>query len=157
MTLRPPIFSGPTPVREGSIPIRIRNTNDPSAPGTLIVAKRKEIGLPVVGIAGRKRCTIILIEKALMNAELGFGRRVLGVMESHGISYEHSPSGIDTMSVVLRDEEIEHKTESVVEELRRTVEPDSIEVERELALIATVGQGMAFRIGVAARTAVWSV
>lgn len=139
------------PVRERKIPIRIRNTNDPGAPGTLIVAERESSDLPVAGIAGRTRCTSIFIEKALMNKELGFGRRVLGVLESHGVSYEHTPTGIDTMSVILRDEEIEGKIEAVVEEIRRSVEPDAIEVERGLGVIATVGQGMAYRVGVAAR------
>ncbi|MBN1422809.1 MAG: aspartate kinase [Planctomycetes bacterium] len=139
------------PVREGRIPIRIRNTNDPASPGTLIVPERKPTIHPVVGIAGRKRLTNISMEKALMNKERGFGRRVLGVFEGHGVNYEHSPTGIDTMSVVVRDEEIDHKIDAIVEEIRKTVEPDSVEVDRGLALIATVGEGMACRVGVAAR------
>jgi len=139
------------PVREQRIPIQIRNTNDPANPGTLIVSAREPSPHPVVGIAGRKRITNISIEKALMNKERGFGRRVLSVLEAHGVSYEHTPTGIDTMSIVVRDEEIEGRIEAVVDEIRKAVEPDSIEVDRGFALIATVGEGMAFRVGVAAR------
>ncbi|NBC11064.1 MAG: aspartate kinase [Planctomycetes bacterium] len=142
------------PVREAGIPVNIRNSNAPDEPGTMIV-RGDVTDLPrsgsITGIAGRKDFTVINIDKALMNAELGFGRRVLHVLEDSGISFEHMPSGIDTLGVVVSDAALAGKLEEVLEKLRVEVEPDHIEIDRDLALIATVGRGMAHTPGMAAK------
>jgi aspartate kinase len=144
------------PVREKGIPINIRNTNRPEDPGTRIVAERDPGHQVVVGIAGTKGFTVINIEKAMMNSEVGFGRRVLDVFEHLGISYEHTPTGIDTMSVVVSDKQLTgpdkvSKVDQIVEDLQATVKPDEIKVSPGMALIATVGQGMNHAVGTAAR------
>lgn len=138
------------PVRDKAIPINIRNTNDPEHPGTLIVADRDSGDQVVTGIAGKQGFHVIFIEKALMNEEVGFGRRVLDVFERLGISYEHTPSGIDTLSVVVSDQQIADKEAQVLEDLQ-VVKPDRIAVYRGLSLIATVGKGMNRAVGTAAR------
>lgn len=138
------------PVREPGIPINIRNTKAPGHPGTMILAERVSRE-PIVGIAGRKGFTMINIEKALMNKERGFGRRVLSVLEEYGISWELMPSGIDNLSVIVEDEELQKKTAAVLKSIRRTCQPDRVSVTTDLALIATVGQGMAGTVGIAAR------
>lgn len=144
------------PVRETGIPINIRNTNRPDDPGTMIVAERDAGAQVVVGIAGTKGFTVIALEKALMNTEVGFGRRVLDVFERLGISYEHTPTGIDSMSVVVADKQLANadgtsRLDQVLEDLQATVKPDVLKVHPGMALIATVGQGMAHAIGTAAR------
>ncbi len=138
------------PVREPGIPINIRNTKKPDHPGTMIVSERQSKE-PIVGIAGRKGFTMINIEKALMNKERGFGRRVLSVLEDFGVSWELMPSGIDNLSVIIEDEELQNRTNTIIKSIRRTCQPDKISVTPDLALIATVGQGMAGTVGVAAR------
>jgi aspartate kinase len=137
------------PASEAGIPIHIKNTNAPEAAGTRIVASRDTREPAIVGIAGKTGFTTIYLEKALMNQQRGFGRRVLEVLEAHDISYEHVPSGIDSMSIIVSDEELGQKTNTVVRELNRTLEPDRIDLFPDLALIATVGEGMAYRVGVA--------
>ncbi len=139
------------PVREADIPIHIRNTHAPHLPGTRIVASRPDTELSIVGIAGRRGFATIQIEKMLMNQERGFGRKLLEVLENHGLSYEHAPSSIDSMSVILQSEELAGHRQSVLEDLERALRPDRVEVLDELALIATVGQGMIHRVGVAGR------
>ncbi|MCL6614467.1 MAG: aspartate kinase, partial [Firmicutes bacterium] len=141
------------PVREAGIPIRIKNTNAPEDPGTLIVRDAPPITQTgaITGIAGRKDFTVIAIEKALMNAEIGFGRRLLSVLEANGIYFEHMPSGIDTISLVIADSQLNHKLEKVLEEIRQQCRPDSIEVYPNMALIATVGRGMAYTPGIAGK------
>jgi len=141
------------PVRAAEIPVNIRNTNRPEDPGTLIVSEAQPITHlgTISGIAGRKNFTIIAIEKALMNQELGFGRRVLSILETNGISFEHMPSGIDTMSIVAADTQLEPKLGKVIEEIRQECQPDTIEVYPHMALIATVGRGMSHTPGSAAR------
>ncbi len=139
------------PVREAGIPIHIRNTDRPEDGGTRIVPERDAAGTPIIGIAGRTGFATIFTEKALMNQERGYGRRVLEVLEAHGISYEHSPTSIDTLSVIVTDEELSTQEAAVVAEIRRAVEPDRIEVAHDIAMIAIVGQGMVHRVGVAAR------
>lgn len=138
------------PVREPGIPINIRSTNEPDDPGTMILPRRvaKE---PVVGIAGRKGFTMINIEKALMNRELGFGLRVLEVLERKRISFEHIPTGIDTMSVIVSDEELQAHGSAIVDEIGRVCQPDRVTLTPGLAIIATVGQGMTGLVGMAAR------
>ena len=141
------------PVREAGIPVHIRNTNDPDSPGTLI--RRSESDDPptgqITGIAGRKDFTIIALEKTLMNAEIGFGRRVLGVLERHEISWEHIPSGIDTLSIVLKTNHLGDRLEGLVAEIESECDPDSVEIHRGIALIATVGRGMSHAPGTAAQ------
>ncbi|MFO7974468.1 MAG: aspartate kinase [Candidatus Hydrogenedentota bacterium] len=136
------------PVRESGIPISIRNTHDLDATGTIIVSER-ESTTPVCGIAGRKGFSMITIEKALMNRELGFGRRVLTILEEFGISFEHMPSSIDTISVIVSDEALGNHGPAVLKVIKQRCEPDRVELSPNLALIATVGQGMAGHIGIA--------
>ncbi|MBX3180199.1 MAG: aspartate kinase [Candidatus Hydrogenedentes bacterium] len=138
------------PVREPGIPIQIRSTRERENPGTRIVAKRVSTH-PLCGIAGKSGFSMISIEKALMNRERGFGRRVLTVLEEYGIGWEHMPTGIDTMSLIIRDEELGEAGEKLVEDIERRCVPDSICLTNGLAIIATVGQGMNHHVGVAAR------
>ncbi|HNY31600.1 MAG TPA: aspartate kinase [Fibrobacteria bacterium] len=139
------------PCKQAAIPIRIANTNRPSDPGTLIVPEDQAADRPIAGVAGRSGFCLLQIEKVLMNKERGFGRRVLGILETNGVSYELSPSGIDSMCVVIDAEDFAPVEEVVLEEIRRSCEPDAIDVERDMALIATVGRGMSHRTGVASR------
>ncbi len=141
------------PVRKAGIPIHIRNTNDPSHPGTMITAMAAEQNRPgvITGIAGRKGFSVINIEKAMMNSELGFGRRVLTVLEDHGISFEHLPSGIDTLSVVVESAYLAGHRAKILDDLFAAVCPDDVEIIDGLALIATVGSGMVRHPGTAAR------
>ncbi len=141
------------PVRQAGIPINIKNTNAPEHPGTLIVNDADPVTQTgtITGIAGRKDFTVITVEKSLMNAELGFGRKLLSILESNGISFEHMPTGIDTLSVVIADSQLKNKTEKILDEIKQQCKPDSIEISPNMALIATVGRGMAFTPGIAAK------
>lgn len=141
------------PVRVAGIPINIRNTNDPQAPGTMIVSHCPPDASKgvITGIAGRRGFSVITIEKDMMNQERGFGRRVLQVLESCGICFEHLPSGIDTMSIVLSTSELQPVRDLVINNICAAVEPDSIAVEDGLALIAVVGRNMVKATGTAAR------
>ncbi|RHS87661.1 aspartate kinase [Clostridium sp. AM42-4] len=131
------------PVRKEGIPINIRNTNRPEDKGTLIVESTcRKPRYTITGIAGRKGFCAINIEKAMMNAEVGFGRKVLGVFEKFGISFEHMPSGIDTMTIMVHQDEFEEYEQSVIAGIHRAVEPDMVDLESDLALIAVVGRGM---------------
>jgi aspartate kinase len=137
------------PASEAGIPIHIKNTNAPDAPGSRIVASRDTREPAIVGVAGRVGFTTIYLEKALMNQQRGFGRRVLEVLETHGVSYEHVPSGIDSMSIIVADDQLKDRLPRILSEMQRTLQPDRIEALPDLALIATVGEGMAYRVGVA--------
>jgi aspartate kinase len=141
------------PVRQAGIPVNIRNTNQPEHPGTRIVREAEPVQhkAGISGIAGRKDFTVIALEKALMNAEIGFGRRLLSCLEDHGVSYEHTPSGIDTMSVVVADTQVKGKLEAIVADIRSRCQPDAVDVHPHMALIATVGRGMARTPGSAAK------
>ena len=140
------------PVRKEGIPINIRNTNRPSDPGTMIVESTlKRPHYTITGIAGRKGFCAVNIEKAMMNAEIGFGRKVLDVFEKYGISFEHMPSGIDTMSIFVQQNLFEEHEQSVIAGIHRAVEPDHIELDSDLALIAVVGRGMKSARGTAGR------
>jgi aspartate kinase len=140
------------PVREAGIPINIRNTNKPLDAGTLIVAKLPEVTVyDIAGIAGKKNFSMFSVEKSLMNKEIGFARRLLSVFETHGVSIEHCPSSIDSMSVVCSSEALGDKAEAIREEIQLTLQPDSLEVEHAIALIAVVGEGMAKQVGMAAK------
>jgi aspartate kinase len=143
------------PAMKGKIPINIKNTFKPEDAGTMIVPNdRYELDPDnvITGIAGKKNFTVIYIEKSLMNAEVGFVRRILSVIEHYGICIEHVPSGIDTVSVVLSSEELKGGIlNDLVNEIRENVNPDYIHVIENISLIATVGHGMARRTGTAAR------
>ena len=141
------------PVHRAGIPTNIRNTNDPSHPGTLITIQPAPDanGTSITGIAGHKNFTLISIEKAMMNAEIGFGRRVLQALEDFDISFEHLPTGIDTMSVIIAETELKQRREQLLSRLRDLVHPDAIDISDGLALIATVGHGMVRTPGTAAK------
>jgi aspartate kinase len=142
------------PVREVGIPICIKNTNFPEHPGTRIVNKLSpevEKSTEIAGIAGKKNFMMITIEKNLMNKEVGFAFRLFGVLDRHGVSFEHCPSAIDSMSVIVEASQLEDKTDVVLEEIRNALRPDRLELERQIALIAVVGEDMAKTIGIAAK------
>ena len=140
------------PVKDAGIPINIKNTNIPEDPGTLIVKDMEpDFENPIKGIAGKRDFTVISIEKSMMNSELGFCRKVLSILEQNCISFENMPSGIDTVCVVISDSQLKNKTDILVEEIKRTCNPDSIVVHPNMALIATVGNGMSSNKGVAAK------
>ena len=140
------------PVRNAGITINIKNTNIPTDPGTLIVKDMEpDFENPIKGIAGKKDFTVISLEKAMMNSELGFCRKVLSILEQNCISFENMPAGIDTVCLVISDCQLKNKTEILVEEIKRTCNPDSIVVHPNMALIATVGNGMSSNKGVAAK------
>lgn len=139
------------PVRFAGIPINIKNTNDPSAPGTMIVAEADSDDCVITGIAGKKGFCSISIEKDMMNQEVGFGRRVLEVFEDENICFEHLPSGIDTMTIVVAKSELDGKLDHVLDSICKMVVPDSISFDENLALIAVVGRGMIKAAGSAAK------
>ena len=141
------------PVRYAGIPINIRNTNEPEAPGTMIVAETNDYDTEkvITGIAGKKGFSVITIEKDMMNSEVGFGRKVLEVLEENEISFEHLPSGIDNMSIVVSTDVLEDRREKIVSAINRMVRPDHISIEDNLALLAVVGRAMVKAKGTAAR------
>ena len=139
------------PVRSAKIPINIRNTNDPSAKGTMIVAEDNEPPQHIItGIAGKKHFSVISIEKDEMNSEIGFLRRILTVLEANGMCFEHIPTGIDTMSIIVDGKDVD-KTPDIVEKICEVTDPNHIEIENDLALIAIVGRGMKSKKGTATR------
>ncbi len=140
------------PVRREGIPIQIKNTNRPEDHGTMIVQNTlKKPRFIITGVSGKKDFCAITIEKAMMNAEIGFARKVLTVLEDNHISFEHIPSGIDTMTIVIHQEELEHCEQKILNGIQRSVNPDLIELESDIALIAVVGRGMKSSRGVAGR------
>ncbi len=140
------------PVRKEGIPINIKNTNAPSDPGTMIVESTSmKPEYTITGIAGKRGFTVVTIEKDMMNSELGFGRRVLEEFEKNGVSFEHMPSGIDTMSVVVHQAEFGKKEQEILAGIHRNTHPDSIEIESDIALIVVVGRGMKATRGTAGR------
>ena len=140
------------PVRREGIPINIRNTNHPEDRGTWIVESTCQKSKYVItGIAGKKGFCAVNIEKAMMNSEIGFGRKVLQAFEDYGISFEHIPSGIDTLTVFVHQDEFIHKEQKVVSAIHRLADPDGIDIEADLALIAVVGRGMKSTRGTAGR------
>ena len=142
------------PVMKRRIPINIKNTFKPEDKGTMIVPneqyKASGDGSVITGIAGKKNFTVLLIEKSMMNSEVGFIRKVLSVVEHYGLCVEHLPSGIDTLSVVLSSDQLKNGVlTDLVNEVRENVNPDYIHVIENISLIATVGHGMARRSGTA--------
>lgn len=143
------------PVRRAQIPINVRNTNRPEDEGTMVIPDAflkyyKRDGV-LTGVAGRKGFTVITVYKDNMHNEVGFGYRMLRVLDRYNISFEHIPSGIDTMSLVISDGKLKEHLEQVLREIQRDCEPQSIEVYSNMALVATVGKGMIRSLGVAAR------
>ena len=140
------------PVKVANIPINIRNTNRPEDPGTIISNDGdKNSTRPITGIAGSKEFTSINISKSMMSTEVGFIRRMCSILEENGVCVEHVPSGIDTVSVVVKNSSIGDKVEDVIEEMERVLKPDTIDYSDDMAIIATVGQGMAKKRGTAAK------
>jgi aspartate kinase len=139
------------PVRQANIPINIRNTNEPDHEGTLITSDVPVDNENIItGIAGKKGFTVIGLYKSRMNSETGFIRRVLSVLEEYNISFEHIPTGIDTVSIVISNEQINGLLEDVTEQIKKRLQPDCVEIFTNMAIIATVGFGMTKRQGVAA-------
>lgn len=140
------------PVKKAGIPINIRNTNEPLAHGTMIQPSAGyHANRPVTGIAGKKHFSTILVEKDQMNEMVGFAMKVLEIIARHGLLMEHMPSGIDTLSVVVSTEQLEPCRNAILHELQEALQPDSITIHDELALIAVVGRGMVRQRGSAAR------
>lgn len=141
------------PARIANIPINIRNTNEPDNPGTMITSEpaKLEEGQIIAGIAGSKDFTVITMYKALLSSERGFIRKMSGVLEDFDIPIEHVPSGVDTLSVVISNKQLDGKLEDVLDEFERQLKPDHLEVSDDIALIATVGAGMSLRTGVSAK------
>ena len=141
------------PVRKAGIPINIRNTNRPEDAGTMIVPELPE-GVPlrnVTGIAGRSGFTSVLVEKSMMNSEVGFGSKLLEIFAAHGVPFEHCPTGIDTMSVFVGSNEFRENKDALLQHIRRELQPEFISVESGLSLIAVVGHGLVSAKGSAAR------
>lgn len=140
------------PVRREGIPINIKNTNRPDDEGTWIVESTCQKSKYVItGIAGKKGFCAVNVEKDLMNSEIGFGRKILQAFEDNGISFEHMPSGIDTLTVFVHQDEFVDKEQKVLAALHRLAKPDHIEIESDLATIAVVGRGMKSTRGTAGR------
>jgi len=140
------------PAVKAGIPINVRNTNHPQEPGTLIVQSRRVLAGSVVGIASDDGFCNIFVDKYMMNREIGFGRRLLQILEWEGVSYEHMPSGIDNVSVVIRDRNFDPACERrVVERIKHDLNPDAVLVERGYALIMVVGEGLYYTVGMAAK------
>ena len=144
------------PARQANIPINIRNTNIPEDPGTFITAEVSEKyendpSRIITGIAGNKDFTVVAIYKNMMSSERGFVRKILDILDDFEINFEHIPSGIDTVSVVMSNDAINGRLDEILEEFKARLRPDSIDVFEDMALIATVGHGMAYRQGVSAR------
>ena len=141
------------PVRHAGIPINIKNTNAPQDRGTMIVDHASDYDSEriITGIAGKHGFSVITVIKDMMNSEVGFGRKVLEVLEDNNVSFEHLPSGIDTMSVIVSTAALEDRREKIVNQLTRVTKADSVTIDDDLALIAVVGRGMVKARGVAAR------
>ncbi|MEE2834107.1 MAG: aspartate kinase [Candidatus Latescibacterota bacterium] len=140
------------PVFHAGIPVAVKNTNNPTAPGTSIVPERQVGDVPVVGIAGTAGFCSVYVSRYLMNREIGFGRRLLQLFEDEAIPFEHTPSGIDNLSVIVREEVFDHAAEErVLRRIRTELAVDEVSVERGLALVMVVGEGMRHTVGLAAR------
>lgn len=142
------------PAFRAGIPVNVKNTNNPSAPGTLIVNKRDNLNGPVIGIASDEGFCSIYVSKYLMNREIGFGRQLLLILEEFGMSYEHTPSGIDDITVILRQNQLDQNRElELINLIKEKLDADEVKVEHDLALIMIVGEGMRHNVGTTARAA----
>ncbi len=140
------------PARLSDIPINIRNTNSPEDPGTIISNQDgDDDGMIISGIAGKPDFTVISINKNMMNKEIGFVRRALAIVEDEGVSFDHIPTGIDSLSMVVATSELEDKLDDILEAFRIQLKPDEITVEKKIGMIAVVGRRMRNSIGVSAR------
>ncbi|MBR7141990.1 MAG: aspartate kinase [Clostridia bacterium] len=140
------------PVFRRGIPVNVRNVNNPSCPGTMIVAGREYEELPVVGIASDDDFCSIYVSKYLMNREVGFGRRLLEILENEGVSYEHTPTGIDDLSVVIRENQLtKEKLSRIVNRIKFDLQADDVHVKHHLSLVVIVGEGMRNSVGIAAK------
>ncbi len=144
------------PARMANVPINIRNTNQPEDPGTFITAEvsedySSEQNHIITGIAGSRDFTVVALYKNMMSSERGFVRKILDILDDYDINFEHLPSGIDTVSVVMANKSINGRLDEVLDEFRTRLRPDSIDVFEDMALIATVGHGMSYRQGVSAK------
>ena len=140
------------PAFRAGIPVNIKNTNNPSSPGTMIVSEKEETNGPVVGIASDNDFCSIYVSKYLMNREIGFGRKLLHILEELDLSYEHVPSGIDDLTVILRQNQLDHEREQIiVNRIKNELDADEVKVEHNLSLIMIVGEGMRSNIGTMAR------
>ncbi len=140
------------PAYQAGIPVCIKNTNNPTTPGTLIVSERKSTQTRVSGIASDRGFCSIYVSKYLMNREVGFGRKLLQILEDEGLSYEHTPSGIDNISVILRERDLsEEKKNRIVGRIQRELQVDDIAIQHNLALVMIVGEGMRQSVGTSAR------
>ena len=140
------------PARKADIPINIRNTNAPEDPGTIITGDTECAGDRIIsGIAGKKDFTILTIYKNMMNKELGFVRKALMILEDQDVNFDHMPTGIDSVSVVIESKELEDKLDDVLDAFRVQLQPDDITVTTDMAMVAVVGLGMNRRVGTAAR------
>ncbi|MEH7346168.1 aspartate kinase [Bacillus sp. JJ1532] len=140
------------PAFRAGIPVHIKNTNNPSAPGTRIVYERDNTNGPVIGIASDEGFCSIYVSKYLMNREIGFGRKLLEILESYGLSYEHTPSGIDDISIILRENQFAPgMEEEIIDRIKIELDADEVVIEHSLALIMVVGEGMRHNIGTTAR------
>ncbi len=140
------------PVRQACIPINVRNTNAPQEQGTMIVAEAEDYGdCAITGIAGKKGFSVISVEKDKMNVEVGFAYRVLSALVANGISIEHMPTGIDTLSVIVSQKDLQGRRREIIDDIMAACDPDSVEVHEDMALIAVVGRGMINRVGTSAR------
>ncbi|MCF3941720.1 aspartate kinase [Oceanobacillus alkalisoli] len=138
------------PAYHAKIPVAIKNTNNPSAKGTLIVAERELNGRVVTGIASDTGFCSLYVSKYLMNREIGFGRKLLNIFEDEGVSFEHAPSGIDNMSVIFRESNLpRHKERVILERIKNELHPDTVSITRGIAIIMVVGEGLVNSIGVA--------
>lgn len=142
------------PAYRGKIPLVIKNTNNPDHPGTKIVLTHQDAAIPVVGIAGDDNFVSIDMSKYLMNREVGFGRKVLQILEDLNIRFEHMPTGIDDLSVIVRDRELTPiKEQEIISQLTRKLEVDQVDIQRDLSIIMIVGENMKSHIGVTATAA----
>ncbi len=140
------------PAFQAKIPVQVKNTNNPSSPGTLMVSKRNYQSGPVTGIASAKGFCSIYVSKYLMNREMGFGRRLLQIIEDFGVSYEHIPSGIDDVTIILKQDQMDESTEEkIINRIQLELKADEVKVEHNLALIMVVGEGMRHNVGTTAR------
>ena len=140
------------PAFRAGIPVQIKNTNNPSAPGTKVVNTRENENGPVVGIASDKGFCSIYVRKYLMNREIGFGRKLLQILEDFHVSYEHIPSGIDDTTIILREHRLNKEIETnIVERIMNELHADEVKVEHDLALLMVVGEGMKHNVGTTAR------
>ncbi len=142
------------PAFRAQIPVVIKNTNNPSAPGTKIAHEREHQNGPVTGIASDNGFASIYVSKYLMNREIGFGRKLLHILEDYNVSYEHTPSGIDDISVIVRQKQLDGGTEEqIVQRIKEELQADSVTVKRDLAMVMIVGEGMQQNVGTTAKAA----